>query len=107
MSKKDKLFIFMEGLKPLGERQTPKIEGGYVSMAIGADKCLMAYQSESKKEQLQVNIQSQMEGNRSFTSTSNSNGRERYSHHKGGHQDNYQDGHRAVTRTKERPKKEN
>ncbi|KAL2525970.1 Uncharacterized protein Adt_11024 [Abeliophyllum distichum] len=62
---------------------------------MGAAECLIDIQSEPRKEQLQVNSQYRGGGNRSFKSTSNSNGRERYSYYKGGHQDGYQNNHHS------------
>ncbi|KAL2497069.1 Uncharacterized protein Adt_22619 [Abeliophyllum distichum] len=62
---------------------------------MGAAKCLMDYQSEPKKERLQVNSQSRGRENISFKPTSNSNRGKSYSHHKEGHQGGYQGNHQS------------
>ncbi|KAL2498924.1 Retrotrans gag domain-containing protein [Abeliophyllum distichum] len=69
MSEKDKLFTFMEGLKPWARTELQRQKVADVSTAMGAAECLMDYQSEPRKERLQVNSQSRGGGNRSFKPT--------------------------------------
>ncbi|KAL2525965.1 Uncharacterized protein Adt_11019 [Abeliophyllum distichum] len=95
MSEKDKHFTFMKELKLWTRIELQRQKVADVSTTMGATECLIDNQSEPRKERLQVNSQFRGGGNRSFKPTSNSNGRENYSHQKEGHQDDYQDSHRS------------
>lgn len=83
MPKKDKFFMFMEGLKSWTCTKLQRHGVVDLSMEMGAIEWLMNYQPESRKDQPLGNSQSIREGNRPFKTDLNSNRGERYSYNKG------------------------
>ena len=81
MSKNDKLFTFIEGLKLWTRTELQRQKVTDLSVTMGAAECLSDYQSKSRKDRLSKNSQAIGGGNRP---SSNSNREKRYFHNKGG-----------------------
>jgi hypothetical protein len=84
MSEKDKLFTFIEGLKPWTRTELQRQRVTDLSAAMGAAECLSDYHPESRKDRPSGNSQSVGGGNRPYRTSSNPSGGERYSQNKGG-----------------------
>ncbi|XP_022866547.1 uncharacterized protein LOC111386316 [Olea europaea var. sylvestris] len=84
MSEKDKLFTFMEGLKPWTRTELQRQKVTDLCTAMGAAECLSDYQTESRKNRPSGSNQAIGGGNRPYRPSSNPNGRECYSQNREG-----------------------
>ncbi|XP_022855211.1 uncharacterized protein LOC111376484 [Olea europaea var. sylvestris] len=82
--RKDKLFTFMEGLKPWTRTEFQRQKVTDLSTAMGAAECLSDYQTDSRKDRPSGSNQAIGGGNRSYRPSSNPNGGEHYSQNREG-----------------------